>query len=1166
MKKILLLLLPVLSLALSAAVLDKGGVVFDFAKYSAERFKSATLPADNLITNADGKAQGKRYDPLKWRGSYCFLHTSAIPDKDPRRAQVKQMVRWSIENGVFKVVKPASLKKLLPPVVLKSTSGGWYKSVNLPHDKGGICRISFEYRTQFDGAGSVCMIASGYDQIAGKWGKAKRFFFKVHRVIPSANWTTYTKEIPIPKGCRSIQIVYRMDGVGQLEFRNPSAVMIAEKKDPEKINLQLAAVGFLDRTFALAQGLPGTMCFTWKRNGTPAEAVLEKPVLTVVLPKEITFYDERNFLTLLSKKEVPGGIEYRLSLHRVKKRPARQETFDGYLLLPMLLSSNAAPGTTFSGATAWVEDKNKRVSNIEKFSLKVIPSFKAVRPKEYLMGMHLGGIYLNHSGKNLDISAKLFKAAGVSWIISGHQPAFPAWRRAGVKVITPELFFIANGYKIGMPDKRPAGDKFRYIGDANKKMLEDGTCPSAVYEKRPYFMNSTVPYIRESLKGADGLWANWEPYMFAGRGCVCDTCCRKFAKFVGVSEEEMKKEWPANVGVGRKYRQQAVRFRSLEHAKLMRTVNEAVTAATGGSKSLGFVPGVQVDNMSSTWREHKFDAENHPYDYAKSFKWIDPWGPYSHWEAAVTPYIYSKIFSLRIFTKAREVRLAVNKDYPLPNRPKLLAFPHGLQAASRVTYPETLKLDLLTFFFNGWEGSTIYYFPKGYDARYWKVFADVSTIAAAYEDHVFKGKRVDEKVVLTPIQPYAADTVIVEHLLGRHRKFAMLQHTAFSKGDSLVAAVFNFWFHGEVFFNCKVRGLVPAQRYTVKCNGNRFVNAQGKSFTGRELAKGVMLHAGAVRCAIYEIAPEKAADVKLPALTPGAVEKYRKAALPALHKAKAFDDEYEKRNVFKESCLKDISNAGISCKADLPKNLLYFTSGSMRAEFNAVSCTVTAWEKEGNKLINGGRISGAGTPTFWTPVCKFLNSGFAVTNQKKIPGGLEVTCERRVDGKNSPALEGLYIISKIRFTDQLKKIAVFTTIVNKSDKAITFGFRYNVQPALPGLPGGFTRIMVKGKKTDVKRDNRRYVYATGKNKEFETEVRKLFEVVQPTRSIDKTPGWFISPKHTIKLTFEPLKDVLGVASWDGGSQQAPTFEPCFKKVTLLRMDQVTYSALLVLEK
>ena len=70
MKKLLLLLLPVLSLALSAAVLDKGGVVFDFAKYSSERFKSTALTADNLITNADGKAQEKRYDPLL--EDYCW--------------------------------------------------------------------------------------------------------------------------------------------------------------------------------------------------------------------------------------------------------------------------------------------------------------------------------------------------------------------------------------------------------------------------------------------------------------------------------------------------------------------------------------------------------------------------------------------------------------------------------------------------------------------------------------------------------------------------------------------------------------------------------------------------------------------------------------------------------------------------------------------------------------------------------------------------------------------------------------------------------------------------------------------------------------------------------------------------------------------------------------
>ena len=197
MKKMLLCLFSCGLLA--ASPLDKGGVTFDFAKISAERFKAAALPRHNLITNADGKAAEGRYDPLRWRGSYCYIHSGAIPDSDPRREQVKKTVRWSIENGVFTVVKPNSLKQILPPELLKSTSGGWYKSVNLPHDKGGVCRIDLRYRTQIDGAGGVCLIASGYDRSAGKWAKAKRFFFKVYRLIPAGGWTDGFKEIEIPR-------------------------------------------------------------------------------------------------------------------------------------------------------------------------------------------------------------------------------------------------------------------------------------------------------------------------------------------------------------------------------------------------------------------------------------------------------------------------------------------------------------------------------------------------------------------------------------------------------------------------------------------------------------------------------------------------------------------------------------------------------------------------------------------------------------------------------------------------------------------------------------------------------------------------------------------------------------------------------------------------------
>ena len=1164
MRKLLSYICSLCAACTFAAGLEKGGTAFDFSAYSAERFKAAVPGADNLIANADGRSKEGKFDPLRWRGSYSFIHTADIPDNDPVRAKVKQMVRWSINDGVFTVVKPAELKKILTPKAQKSTSGGWYKSVNMPHDKGGVCRVDFEYRTQIDGAGAVSLIVSGYDRVSGKWAGAKRFFFKVHRVVPSGSWSTYTKEIEIPRGCKSIQLVFRMDGIGKMEFRNPSAVMLKEKADRPKLDLKLAPMGFLDKTFVLAKDVPVIMSFMWKRNGTPAEAALENPVLAVRLPKEISYHGSA-FLKFLNQKETPAGIEYRISLKLVKNRPARNESYDSYLRLPLLLVTGAAPGRLADGV-AWVEDKGKKVSNEEKFALKIIPAFKGEQPRMFESGFHIGGREIEHSGKSIAVCAEMFKASGASWIIAGHRPSFAAWRKAGLRIITPELFFIANGYRVGMPGNRPEGDKYRFTGDAYKAQLDMAVCPSAVYEKRPHFMNSTVPYIKEEIEGADGLWANWEPYMFTGRGCFCDICCRKFARFAGVPEAEMKKAWPAELAPGRKYHEQAVRFRSLEHAKLVNTINEVVTSVTGGKKSVGFVPGIQVDDMSSTWREHKFDAENHPIDYAGNFKWIDPWGPYSHWDAAVIPYIYSKIFSLRIFTKAREVRFAVNKDYPLPNRPKLLAFPHGHQGVSRLTHPESLKLDLLTYFFNGWEAATLYYFPKGYDARWWKALAEANTLIAAYEDYVFKGKRVDEKITLKPLQPYAADTVIADHLLGRYAKYSMLQHTAFEKGKAVIAAVFNFWYHGEAFFNCKVNGLEPHTRYTVKCSGKRFVNSKGESFTGKELASGVVLHAGAVRCAVYEIAPEKNSDKVLPALNPAAVEGFRKEALPALLKAKAVDDEYEKRNSFKESELKDISNGGIECTADEKKGVLHFKSGNISAEFNAVSSTVTRWEKAGAKLIHGNKISGGGTPAFWTPLCRFLNSGFAVTGQKKIPGGIEITCERRIDARNSHALEGLYIIGKIRFTDKLQKISSETTLVNKSDKALSFGFRYNVQIALPGQAEGSTKIFVNGKGKEFKRDFLRRIYVAGKDEEFENTVRKIFEVTLPASTMDRSSVCFADFRHRIKLTFAPLKLLAGAASWDGGGQVAPTFEPCFKKVKLSPKETVKYTCELLLEK
>jgi rhodanese-related sulfurtransferase len=114
---------------------------------------------------------------------------------------------------------------------------------------------------------------------------------------------------------------------------------------------------------------------------------------------------------------------------------------------------------------------------------------------------------------------------------------------------------------------------------------------------------------------------------------------------------------------------------------------------------------------------------------------------------------------------------------------------------------------------------------------------------------------------------------------------------------------------------------------------------------------------------------------------------------------------------------------------------------------------------------------------------------------------------------------------------------------------------------LQGVPGGFAEITAGGKVVKAVRDHSRHVFISGSDKLFETTVRKLFEVVTPTRTIDAGPVSFCSPADKLVLQVGPRKDFAGAAVWDSGDLAAPTFEPCFKKVTLAPLGgSVSYSA------
>ena len=109
--------------------------------------------------------------------------------------------------------------------------------------------------------------------------------------------------------------------------------------------------------------------------------------------------------------------------------------------------------------------------------------------------------------------------------------------------------------------------------------------------------------------------------------------------------------------------------------------------------------------------------------------------------------------------------------------------------------------------------------------------------------------------------------------------------------------------------------------------------------------------------------------------------KAQKEARPALLKAKAADEQYEKIYGIKESKLEDISNAGISCKADRKNNRFILTCGINKAELYIPSFCVNYWNSGKKAVINGNKMSGFGCVAFWEPSTQIKN-GFSVIAPK----------------------------------------------------------------------------------------------------------------------------------------------------------------------------------------
>ena len=762
------------------------------------------------------------------------------------------------------------------------------KVVALPSTNGGTWRVSLRYRMRHSVPGTARFRVSP--------GPVRAFEI----LECGAEWgeLSMLADVPAGKGSLTAAFIFGRGSVVNFEYRDFSVV---DETPISPIALKEMPMGNIDGTFAVAEGMCGQLEYYWRHTGDVRYG-WKGMTFEVTLPPGIAYVDA-NFADKASvKTEVkPDGSS-------VTSFAARQglwtpAVFYGGSPLGLVVKATGPVGTCGKGRLCLRHCKGDSCfeSVADDITFLIVKPFEGQKPKRYCNGVMTGRYFDELTDKAVEDLSRMVASAGVTWLVArGTQERYDMWHKLGIRYVTPSAWCFNNGFQIGY-GKIPESDRYVAVGvdpnDRHANIFKGASCPVAVYSGSDFFRTNTTPFITKFLKGSDGCWSNWEPYMFNRKGCMCQRCCRAFADYLGKPYDEIAAKWPACVMKGGEYFETVLKFRSREHAKVVKTLDRVVREATGGESSLGFIPAIAWIEMASWWRPRNYAAEVQAIDYAGALRWMNPWGPYVAWESN-HPYVYTKRKPLCHFFAAQDVRKTVNSDYPAGARPKLMALPQGYQCGHWLSQPEHIAMALDSYFFNGWESTVEYYFPRGYDARYWNAFARATDRAARYESFVLDGKRSDAAVEVAPFAGvYASPVRMLSGYLPDYRNISPLQSVSYDLGGSRMVAIFNFWQKGEAFLTLKAKGLKPGRYEVCAEDGTMRVPSAGRRFyTAEELSgSGVRVSVGAVRTKVFVIRPSDG-TTSATLETDADFDARFNARRPELERKAAEDAEYERLN------------------------------------------------------------------------------------------------------------------------------------------------------------------------------------------------------------------------------------------------------------------------------
>jgi hypothetical protein len=1154
-----------------AGEIDAGGVSVDLALCRTEQ---AAPQGENLLKFSDfedGKVDLKQPPLNNWAGAF-YVHQK---DGDALKEKIFPLTGRKISDDnpasgtcCAVLTTPLAVNEFRDDKGKPEISNRINQSIALPENIVPIkYQLSFNARGKYEnspGLNSLRAFAMFYDNTDRSQGKqlgeAVEFGFPL-----KADWQGNSINFIAPAGTRLIFISLALYGCGEA-FLDDAEVRQVQMEDG--VTVKLIPFAFLDNTFCLGTKQQGTLLFSFRNENAKK---LDCPVLYLKVPDAFKLVDVRNILkTGESEKDAEGNVTYKVDISALKNDISK-ESYSSYHTASVMLKTDLEASEKLYPAEYWVEDGSYR-SAPEKLNLKVIQASSGNTPKIFRSATMLSR-ESDFSGEGAKEFVSFYTGNGFNCVHGCSSIAVvDELKKAGIsRYIQPG--HLQDGYRIG-DVKKTEDALFRLADGSPYNNPVEAICPVEVYKQGPYYKEHVASMLEKFLVGkdtADNIMPNWEPFMFDFKGCFCPRCKEEFILNSKLPRKEVDVNWPTSIITS--YRDAWIKFRSQQHAMMMGTLEKTVN-------DLGRKAGKDSHFMPELAWSHFIESSNNeggqynPADYLAKLPWLEVWGPYI-FQPFTKPYEYYTGIHLITFIAARDIKKFIADRVPdQAKRPKLIAFPHGYQLNDWVTEPEALGFEYLCFFLNGWEGAFAYYFPRGYDQRYWTELAKANSQIAEYENYVFKGKR-NFSVNVAATSPLPATNFPESWIEGGNflkklpdlANASLLQCVSYELDNRVMLAVGNFWMKGEIFFNLKNSTLGNGRKYVLTQPDKKlcYANANGDiALTAADLKKGIMLQAGALRWNFYVLENYEAGKNYGKTVNPEMMNKVMKQRLPAIEKTIQLERELisaKKVQTAKElgtpdySGIKDMSNAGVAClkKRVGDKTTVEFKSGDMTMMLDpALGGRLMSWTNGKDELVSQDEKTGLAVDAFWWPdkaVCS-INTPYKVVSQSKNGNGLSITLEREITASDNHSLAG--IIIRKTYDIASNGFTLTSEIINQTKKEISFSFRWHNMPGLFEIKNGAggQAAMLNGDKPEIFPRMficKLYRFAASPDKDLEGAFN-----MDSVSTITSPKTVFTAPWSKTKLSAEvdTAENLHCLIFWDSGKQKASTFEPVFSKVKL----------------